>query len=79
MELKCHKNLKYAIGDRVEVDKTKVRGEKHLTKEEWRRAANGTLVKDKANVVGARPIVSIEYLVEFNDGTRTWLKEEEIL
>lgn len=75
MEIKCTKNLKYKIGDLVKVDKEKLRPN-DLTLDEFNKAATGNAIMRAVKVVGVRPIVKIEYLVEFDDGVRLWVKDD---
>lgn len=75
MEIRCTKNLKYKIGDLVKVDKEKLRPN-DLTLDEFNKAATGHTIMRTVKVVGVRPIVKIEYLVEFDDGVRLWVKDD---
>lgn len=75
MEIKCTKNLKYKIGDLVKVDKEKLRPN-DLTLDEFNKAATGNAIMRTVKVAGVRPIVKIEYLVEFDDGVRLWVKDD---
>lgn len=75
MEIRCTKNLKYKIGDLVKVDKEKLRPN-DLTLVEFNKAATGHSIMQTVKVAGVRPIVKIEYLVEFDDGVRLWVKDD---
>ena len=75
MEIRCTKNLKYKIGDLVKVDKEKLRPN-DLTLVEFNKAATGHTIMQAVKVAGVRPIVKIEYLVEFDDGVRLWVKDD---
>lgn len=75
MEIRCTKNLKYKIGDLVKVDKEKLRPN-DLTLVEFNKAATGHTIMQTVEVAGVRPIVKIEYLVEFDDGVRLWVKDD---
>lgn len=67
--------MKYKIGDLVKVDKEKLRPN-DLTLGEFNKAATGHTIMRTVKVVGVRPIVKIEYLVEFDDGVRLWVKDD---
>lgn len=75
MEIRCTKSLKYKIGDLVKVDKEKTRPN-DLSLDEFHKAATGHTIMRTVKVVGVRPIVKIEYLVEFDDGVRVWVKDD---
>ena len=75
MEIRCTKRLKYKIGDLVKVDKEKTRPN-DLSLDDFNKAATGHTIMQTVQVAGVRPIVKIEYLVEFDDGVRLWVKDE---
>ena len=75
MEIRCTKSLKHKIGDLVKVDKEKLRPN-DLTLVEFNKAATGHTIMQTVTVAGVRPIVKIEYLVEFDDGVRLWVKDD---
>ena len=75
MEIRCTKSLKYQIDDLVKVDKEKTRPN-DLSLDEFHKSVIGHTIMRTVKIVGVRPIVKIEYLVEFDDGVRVWVKDD---